>query len=172
MPMKRMTLILLLFLLSVTPVFAAEPDIAARGAALIDGKTGRLLWSRNAEEPMTMASTTKIMTAILVLENCEMDEIVTISKNAAHQPEVHMDLQEGERWKAGDLLSAMMLRSCNDAAVALAEHISGLLRTIRHTIRSNLLPCTLTTCWTKQPTTVCACCLCLWWGKMCKNYHY
>jgi D-alanyl-D-alanine carboxypeptidase (penicillin-binding protein 5/6) len=54
-----------------------------------------------------------------------LDEIVTISKNAAHQPEVHMDLQEGERWKAGDLLSAMMLRSCNDAAVALAEHVSG-----------------------------------------------
>ncbi|MBR5269895.1 MAG: D-alanyl-D-alanine carboxypeptidase [Anaerotignum sp.] len=123
--MKRMISILLLFLLSVTPVYAAEPDIAARGAALIDGKTGRLLWGRNEEEPMTMASTTKIMTAILVLENCEMDEIVTISKNAAHQPEVHMDLQEGERWKAGDLLSAMMLRSCNDAAVALAEHVSG-----------------------------------------------
>ena len=72
-----------------------------------------------------MASTTKIMTAILVLENCGLDEIVTVSKNAAHQPEVHMDLQEGEQWKAGDLLSAMMLRSYNDAAVALAEHVSG-----------------------------------------------
>ncbi|MBQ3568017.1 MAG: D-alanyl-D-alanine carboxypeptidase, partial [Anaerotignum sp.] len=84
--MKRMTLMLLLFLLSVTTVFGAEPKIAARGAALIDGKTGRLLWGRNAEEPMAMASTTKIMTAIMVLENCRMDEVVTISKNAAHQP--------------------------------------------------------------------------------------
>jgi len=123
--MKRMTLMLLLFLLSVTTVFGAEPKIAARGAALIDGKTGRLLWGRNAEEPMAMASTTKIMTAIMVLENCRMDEVVTISKNAAHQPEVHMALKEGERWKVGDLLSVMMLRSYNDAAVALAEHVSG-----------------------------------------------
>ena len=122
--MKRMTLILLLFLFSVTTVFAAEPSVAAKGAALIDGKTGRLLWGRNAEEPMAMASTTKIMTAILVLENCEMDEIVTISKNASHQPKVHMGLREGEQWKVGDLLSAMMLRSYNDAAVALAEHVS------------------------------------------------
>ena len=123
--MKRMTLIFLLFLFSVTTVFAAEPSVAAKGAALIDGRTGRLLWGRNAEEPMAMASTTKIMTAILVLENCEMDEIVTISKNASHQPKVHMGLREGEQWKVGDLLSAMMLRSYNDAAVALAEHISG-----------------------------------------------
>ena len=123
--MKRILSILLLFLLSATTVFGAEPNVAAQGAALIDGKTGRLLWGRNAEEPMAMASTTKIMTAILVLENCGMDEVITVSKNAARQPEVHMDLQEGEQWKAGDLLSAMMLHSYNDAAVALAEHISG-----------------------------------------------
>lgn len=123
--MKRILSILLLFLLSVTTVFGAEPNLAAQGAALIDGKTGRLLWGRNADVPLAMASTTKIMTAILVLENCGMDEIVTVSQNAARQPEVHMDLQEGEQWKVGDLLSAMMLRSYNDAAVALAEHISG-----------------------------------------------
>ena len=125
MPMKRILSILLLFLLSWTTVFAAEPKVAAQGSALIDGKTGRLLWGRNAEEPMAMASTTKIMTAILVLEHCAPDEIVTVSKNAAHQPEVHMDLKEGEQWKMEDLLSAMMLRSYNDAAVALAEHVSG-----------------------------------------------
>ncbi|MBR4113157.1 MAG: D-alanyl-D-alanine carboxypeptidase, partial [Anaerotignum sp.] len=123
--MKRILSVLLLFLLSAATVFGAEPNVAAQGAALIDGKTGRLLWGQNAEEPMAMASTTKIMTAILVLENCDLGEIVTVSKNAAHQPEVHMELKEGEEWKAGDLLSAMMLRSYNDAAVALAEHVSG-----------------------------------------------
>lgn len=123
--MKRIFLMFLLFLFSAVTVFAAEPNVHAQGAALIDGKTGRLLWGRNAEEPMAMASTTKIMTAILVLEKCELDEIVTVSKNAACQPEVHMHLKEGEQWKAGDLLSAMMLRSYNDAAVALAEHVSG-----------------------------------------------
>ena len=123
--MKRMFLILLLFLLSAAKVFAEEPVVRARGAVLVDGKTGRLLWGKNADEPMAMASTTKIMTAVLVLENCGMDEIVTVSRNAARQPEVHMDLQEGEQWRVEDLLSAMMLRSYNDAAVALAEHISG-----------------------------------------------
>lgn len=123
--MKRILSILLLFLLSATTVFGAEPDVVAGGAALIDGKTGRLLWGRNAEEPMAMASTTKIMTAVLVLENCDLEEVVTVTKTAARQPEVHMHLKEGEQWKVGDLLSAMMLRSYNDAAVALAEHISG-----------------------------------------------
>ena len=126
MRMKRRILsVLLLFLFSATTVFGAEPNVSAQGAALIDGKTGRLLWGRNAEEPMAMASTTKIMTAVLVLENCDLEEIVTVSKNAARQPEVHMDLKEGEQWKVEDLLSAMMLRSYNDAAVALAEYVSG-----------------------------------------------
>ena len=122
---QRILSVLLLFLFSATTVFGAEPNVSAQGAALIDGKTGRLLWGRNAEEPMAMASTTKIMTAILVLENCDLEEIVTVSKNATRQPEVHMDLQEGEQWKVEDLLSAMMLRSYNDAAVALAEYVSG-----------------------------------------------
>lgn len=122
---RRILSVLLLFLLSATTAFGAEPQVAAQGAALIDGRTGRLLWGKNAEQPMAMASTTKIMTAVLILENCDLDEIVTVSKNAAHQPEVHMDLQEGEQWKVGDLLSAMMLRSYNDAAVALAEHCAG-----------------------------------------------
>ena len=84
--MKRITLLLLLFLLSATPVFAKEPNVAAQGAALIDGKTGRLLWEKNGEKPFAMASTTKIMTAILVLENADLEDTVTISKNAAHQP--------------------------------------------------------------------------------------
>ena len=116
--MKRILSILLLFLLSVTTVFGAEPHVAARGAALIDGKTGRLLWSRNAEEPMTMASTTKIMTAILVLEHCELDETVTVSKNAARQPEVHMELKEGERWRAGDQCS----QYCHGIAMFYPTH--------------------------------------------------
>lgn len=72
-----------------------------------------------------MASTTKIMTAILVLENGNLDDVVTVSKKAANQPEVHMDLKAGEQWRVGDLLSVMMMRSYNDTAVALAEHVSG-----------------------------------------------
>lgn len=122
---RRIPLVLLLFLLSAATVFAAEPKVAAQGAVLIDGRSGRLLWGKNGDMPLAMASTTKIMTAILVLEEADGEEIVTVSKNAAHQPEVHMNLREGEQWRVGDLLSAMLLRSYNDAAVALAEHISG-----------------------------------------------
>lgn len=128
MPMKyRAILFILLFFLQITavPSLAAEPTVAAQGAALIDGKTGRLLWGKNEDAPLAMASTTKIMTASLVLERADLTEVVTVSKNAAQQPKVHMNLQEGEQWSVGDLLSAMLLRSYNDAAVALAEHISG-----------------------------------------------
>ena len=124
---RRAILFFLLFLLQMgsVPTLAAEPAVAAQGAALIDGKTGRLLWGRNADAPLAMASTTKIMTAILVLEQASLTEVVTVSKNAAQQPKVHMSLQEGEQWQAGALLSAMLLRSYNDAAVALAEQVSG-----------------------------------------------
>ena len=124
---RRAILFFLLFLLQMgsVPTLAAEPTVAAQGAALIDGKTGRLLWGKNADVPLAMASTTKIMTAILVLERARLTEVVTVSKNAAQQPKVHMSLQEGEQWQVGDLLSAMLLRSYNDAAVALAEQVSG-----------------------------------------------
>lgn len=125
MSVKRLWICLGILLLLARPVFGAEPRVAARGAALVDGETGRVLWGYNEEKPMEMASTTKIMTAMLILEKCGMEEEVTISKKAAAQPDVQMGLKEGERWYVGDLLRAMMLKSYNDAAVALAEHASG-----------------------------------------------
>lgn len=125
MHMRRAGILILLLFLCSSLVYAAEPSVGAQGAALVDGNSGRLLWGKNEEEPLAMASTTKIMTAILVLENTNLDDVVTISQNAARQPEVHMDLKAGEQWKVGDLLSVMMLRSYNDTAVALAEHVSG-----------------------------------------------
>ena len=125
MHMRRAGILVLLLFLCSSLVYGAEPSVGAQGAALIDGTTGRLLWGKNAEEPLAMASTTKIMTAILVLEHAKLDDVVTVSKNAARQPEVHMDLKTGEQWRVGDLLSVMMLRSYNDTAVALAEHVSG-----------------------------------------------
>lgn len=123
--MKRFLSFCVALVLCGQTVLAAEPNVAAQGAALIDGETGRLLWGKNAESPMEMASTTKIMTAILVLEKADPKEVVTISANAAKQPDVQMGLKEGEQWYVGDLLRAMMLKSYNDAAVALAEHVSG-----------------------------------------------
>lgn len=124
--MRRVGIFVLLFFLwSTCFVYGEEPTVGAQGAVLMDGKTGRILWGKNEESPFAMASTTKIMTAILVLEHADPEDIVTVSKKAAHQPEVHMDLKEGEQWKVKDLLSVMMLRSYNDTAVALAEHVAG-----------------------------------------------
>lgn len=108
-----------------TAYCAEPPSVVAKGAVLIDGDSGRVLWGKNETEPLTMASTTKIMTAILVLEQGNPDDIVTVSSNAARSPQVRMNLTTGEKVREEDLLYAMMLKSYNDAAVALAEHIGG-----------------------------------------------
>lgn len=129
--MKRIgsLFIVLAVLLQSHMIFAAEsvtqPTVVAQGAALVDGTSGRLLWGKNENIPMEMASTTKIMTAILILEKCQPKDVVTVSANAARQPKVCMGLAQGEQWYVEDLLKAMMLKSYNDAAVALAEHTSG-----------------------------------------------
>ncbi|WP_317853869.1 D-alanyl-D-alanine carboxypeptidase family protein [Chakrabartyella piscis] len=124
--MKRFYLILTTLLLAFQQItYANEPIVGALGAVLIDGSNGRILYEKNADTELAMASTTKIMTAILVLELGDMKDIVTISQNASSQPEVNMNLTTSEEWYVGDLLSAMMLCSYNDTAVALAEYISG-----------------------------------------------
>ncbi|MCD8238319.1 MAG: D-alanyl-D-alanine carboxypeptidase [Clostridiales bacterium] len=106
-------------------VFAEEPEIKSRSAVLIDADSGRVLWGLDPENPMPMASTTKIMTCIYTIENCDLEDEVVVSKNAASAPKVKLFLSEGERVRLKDLLYALMLRSSNDAAVAIAEHVSG-----------------------------------------------
>ena len=110
-------------------VFAAPkidiPTVNATGAILMEAETGRILWGKNEHEPLAMASTTKIMTAILALESGRMDEMVTTSKKAAAAPKVKLFLAPEEKVRLGDLMLALMLESSNDAAVAIAEHLSG-----------------------------------------------
>ncbi len=130
MRLFRKIVISMMLILSIcrVNVFAEEieePDVKALGAVLIDGESGRILWEKNADEQLANASTTKIMTCILALESGKLDEIVTASSNAAAQPKTRMGLSEGEEIKLRDLLYALMLQSSNDAAVAIAEHISG-----------------------------------------------
>ncbi len=102
-----------------------QPEVHADGAILMDYNTGRVLYEKNADKPLAMASTTKIMTLILALESGKLDETVTVSKNASRTPKVRLNLQEGEEVRLGDLLYALMLESSNDAAVAIAEHLGG-----------------------------------------------
>lgn len=97
----------------------------AQSAVLMDGSSGRVLYEKNGEEFLANASTTKIMTCILALENAELNEVVTVSPYAAAMPDVQLHIKEGEQYYLGDLLYSLMLESHNDVAVAIAEHISG-----------------------------------------------
>lgn len=128
----------LAFFLSLFLIFGAtvraegnkEPEnLYAKSAVLMDAKSGRVLFEKNGMEVMAMASTTKIMTCILALENGKLDDIVTASKEAAAQPKVHLGMKSGEQFYLKDLLYSLMLESHNDSAVAIAEHISGSTKT-------------------------------------------
>lgn len=109
--------------LQLEAVAGEEPDLYAMSAVLVDADTGRVLYGKNADTPMAMASTTKIMTCILVLEKGNLDDELTVSSYAASMPKVKLYLQKGEKYKVRDLLYSLMLESHNDSAVALAEYI-------------------------------------------------
>lgn len=102
-----------------------ENSLHAKAALLMDADSGRVLYEKDGYTKMPMASTTKIMTCIYVLENANLDDTVKISSLAASQPKVRLGVQVGEEYRLGDLLYALMLESYNDVAVAIAEHVGG-----------------------------------------------
>ena len=106
-------------------VARAEENVSARSAILIEATTGRVLYEQNAFEQLPMASTTKIMTAIVALENCDMDEMVVVGQNASGVEGSSIWLSVGETMSLSDMLFGLMLASGNDAAVAIAEHVGG-----------------------------------------------
>ena len=121
---------ILLLLFGSMPAAAArqesEPNqLFATAACLMDGDTGRVLFGKRETDPMAMASTTKIMTCILALENGGEQAVATASAQAAAAPKVHLGVYEGEQFLLGDLLYSLMLESHNDAAVMIAETIGG-----------------------------------------------
>ena len=99
----------------------------AQGAVLLDADSGRVLYGKNETTPMAMASTTKIMTCILVLENAKVEETVSVSAYAAAMPKVKLHVKKGEHYTVRELLFSLMLESHNDAAAALGEYIGGKL---------------------------------------------
>lgn len=104
------------------------PEITSGAAILIDNETNRILYDKNANERMFPASTTKIMTAILVLENCDLDEIVTASYDALMNiPEGYViaEIQGEEQLTVEQLLEMLLVHSANDAANVLAEYVGG-----------------------------------------------
>lgn len=100
-------------------------ELYAQSAVLMDADSGRILFEKNGTEVRANASTTKILTCILALENGTLDDRVTVSQKAAGQPKVHLGMREGQSFYLKDLLYSLMLESHNDSAVAIAEHISG-----------------------------------------------
>ena len=100
-------------------------ETSARSAVLIERETGRILLAANAGERLPMASTTKVMTALMALEYGKLDEAVTAGRNAYGVPGTSIYLELGETLTLHDLLYGLMLASGNDAAVAIAEHIGG-----------------------------------------------
>ena len=100
-------------------------NLYARSAVLMDAESMRVLVSKEGDVMRPMASTTKIMTCILALEEGNLDDVVTASGEAAAQPKVHLGMTSGETFVLRDLLYSLMLESHNDSAVAVAEHIAG-----------------------------------------------
>lgn len=100
-------------------------SVSAECACVIDATTGRVIYNKNMEKQHTMASTTKIMTALVALENSNMEDIVTVSKNAAGEEGTSLYLKAGQKATMEDLLYGLMLQSGNDAAIAIAEGVSG-----------------------------------------------
>ena len=101
------------------------PSINSRAAIVYDRNSGMILYGKNENEKRKMASTTKIMTALLVIENSNLKDIVTISSKSAGTGGSRLGLHKDDKISVADLLYGLMLCSGNDAAVALAEHISG-----------------------------------------------
>ena len=100
-------------------------DLYALSAVMMDADSGRILYEKEGETPRPNASTTKVLTCILALENSDGDDYVQVSANAASQPQVKLGLQKGEQYYLEDLLYSLLLQSHNDSAVAIAEHIGG-----------------------------------------------
>lgn len=98
-------------------------NLYALSAVLMDGASGRVLYGKNATEPRAMASTTKIMTCILILEQGNPEDTAATSGYAASMPKVHLGAAEGETFYVKDLLYSLMLESHNDSAVILAEYL-------------------------------------------------
>lgn len=102
----------------------AELAVSAKAAMLMHADSGRVLYEKNADEHMLIASTTKIMTAIVVLEHCELDDLVEVDSRSAGIEGSSMYLKAGESYTVEDLLYGLLLVSGNDAASALALHVA------------------------------------------------
>lgn len=121
-------LLIITILLSTYSLSFAETNLKlqSEGAVLMDYDTGKILYDNNMDKPLFPASTTKIMTAILAIENGNLDDIVTVDQEVVSLTEgSHIALETGEKLTMEQLLYALLVQSANDAAYAIAKHVSG-----------------------------------------------
>lgn len=110
------------------PAWPSDVTVSAQSAILMDANSGAILYEKNIHDHLYPASITKILTALIVLENCQLNEIVTFSHSAVYDVEAdssNANLEAGDRMTVLDCLYAMMLKSANEVANALAEHVAG-----------------------------------------------
>lgn len=136
--------IIIAILLPITSVFADNTEnlkIYSEAALLIDAKTGKVLYDKNADERKYPASTTKILTAILTIENCNLDDVVTVDYDSIMQVPAGYTvaaLQVGEQLTVKQLLQVMLIHSANDAANVLAKHVGGSIESFASMMNSKL----------------------------------
>ena len=122
------TVIILTLVFSLFTIFVSSdsiPSVSARAAALYEPESGSFLFNKNANTRLGMASTTKILTALIAIEKLSPDEEITVDDNAVGIEGSSIYLEHGEKMRAIDLIYSVMLQSANDAAAALAYRISG-----------------------------------------------
>ena len=123
---KTISIVLLLLLTTYNISFADNLILSGEGAILIDRDTGQILYEKNPHLKLQPASTTKIMTGILAIEKGNMDDMATVDEEIVSLTDgSHIALEPGEQLKFEDLLNALLIESANDAALAIAKHISG-----------------------------------------------
>ena len=124
----KTSLLFFFFLVLCSPfpvaVVSAE-ELQSRSAIVMDAATGNVLYAKNPDLRLMPASTTKLMTALVVIERVNLSDIVTISKNASYAAPTKIGLRQGDRMTVETLLYSALMKSANDAAVALAEAVAG-----------------------------------------------
>ncbi len=135
--MYRLITFVFLFLLG--PSTCLAEMVNSRAAIAIDAATGEILYSKNPNRQLPPASTTKLLTAIVTLENENLSRVVTISRNASHIGASRVGFREGDKLTVEDLLYAALIKSANDAAVALAEAIAGSEKQFVHLMNEKVI---------------------------------
>ena len=130
--MKKLLFILLIFFTIIScknysNVYAATepPNVTGQSFVVMDANTGNVVYGKGEHNQYPPASTTKLMTILLTLENCEMDELVTVGEIPPYVEGSKIYIHEGEQITVEQLLYSVILASANDSSTALAEHISG-----------------------------------------------